>query len=166
MEHLQQPITIQNVSPDPGWFTQPVATVIAGFLAVGAAVIAYLSVLHKIRAERDQFRRNERVQLVVEAMVVTNGVFDSMTSDSRRPGSPWIEDCTVPMLKLQLFGLDKAHEAMKTVVQEFGLIKRDWEESGGDEDAVDYAKAGQALDRAMTVFKATIESIDHGGTSR
>ncbi|OZE26573.1 hypothetical protein CH256_17435 [Rhodococcus sp. 05-2254-6] len=43
--------------PDPGWFTQPVATILASFIALGAAIIAWRGVKRQINAAAGNLAR-------------------------------------------------------------------------------------------------------------
>lgn len=69
-----QPTTTQNVAPDPGWLTQPVATVLGGTLAIVGALIALGGVLYAQRRTRLNLEHQLAVQrkLHDEALAVEN----------------------------------------------------------------------------------------------
>ena len=54
---------------DPGWFTQPVATVLAAGIAVLAAGIAYAGVLRTTSTTRRENRRAEKVEVLTMAHI-------------------------------------------------------------------------------------------------
>ncbi len=63
---MAEPCPVAEV--DPGWLTQPVATLGAAGIAVIAALIAYLGVLKSTSMTRRENRRAEKVAVLSEGM--------------------------------------------------------------------------------------------------
>lgn len=51
--------------PDPGWFTQPVATILAASIALVAAGVAYRGVLRQIHTTREENLKNRHADLKI-----------------------------------------------------------------------------------------------------
>ncbi|WP_155290325.1 hypothetical protein [Rhodococcoides fascians] len=60
------PELIDALTPaDPGWLTQPVATILAASIALLAAAVAYRGVLRQIKANRSENRKNRLSDLKI-----------------------------------------------------------------------------------------------------
>ena len=65
--------------PSESWLTQPVATVIAGGLAIVAAGVAWWNVSRQIRSDDRRNRRLERVNAAGEALTAVHDYIDEAT---------------------------------------------------------------------------------------
>lgn len=53
---------------DHSWFTQPIATVCAAVIALGAAIVAWLGIRHQANAEDTRDRKTARLDLLSDAL--------------------------------------------------------------------------------------------------
>ncbi|MBX9150065.1 hypothetical protein [Rhodococcus qingshengii] len=128
--------------PDPGFLTQPVATLIAGFLAVLGAVGAFLAVVFKDRREAKRARRAAELDALAAAAERFSSAVDALRGSvdwvkkvkaippshidrfvpvsPKRPPDPVrdeLQACRVANAKLRLMGLNYADVTFKSAIR-------------------------------------------------
>lgn len=136
-------IALQQTS-DPGWLTQPLATILAACIAIGAASIAYLGVLKTTSTQRNEKRRSEVIDTLVEALDAVANTKIALASlaklprtmpttapDLEREFAVWAEAerrldaLEVMAIKLQLFGYEVAAAATHAFFRSAETYHRD-----------------------------------------
>ncbi|BAH32987.1 hypothetical protein [Rhodococcus erythropolis] len=148
-------ILIENVPAGGSGLTQPLATLIAGLLALGAATIAYRGVLRQVRATDLRDDRTVRINALVKASkaiaAMDLALENIQDGDESVKGTDQIrvnlDACILASMKLGLLGLKKSHklfDQMNDIVRE---VNRPSDITG--EWAMRYHEAQLAVVRAF-----------------
>lgn len=133
-EHVQ-PSVIQNITPDAGWLTQPVATLLTGFLAVVAASIAFGGVYYAQRVSRATTKaqlRHQRAALIRQERQHNQTLSAEFNRQARAE--------RLAALSEALAALSALHEATLA----FGMLRRLKPEQSFQEQKERFAKAVNA----------------------
>ena len=120
-------VTIQNIGADPGWFTQPVATLLAGIcaglLAAGSAFLAYRGVMDQIASTDSRSTAERRLDALAESLTAFQASNISALKYIAAPASQsYVEmalelsPCRTAEAKLALLGLDDAADALAAAI--------------------------------------------------
>lgn len=103
---------------DPGWLTQPRATVLAALIAVIAATIAYAGVLKTTSTTRRENRRAEKAAVLVEGQVAFANLTRLLLQIALTP-TP--EERAASLLKLGETRLNEIFDAVAISSAKFAL---------------------------------------------
>ncbi|QKT12146.1 hypothetical protein [Rhodococcus sp. W8901] len=174
--HLQA-VPVGSPVSDPGWLTQPVATVIAAGVALVVACVTLLGIWlnHRQHLEKEtsaavERRRNEAREALVEALDVSGRAW-SLVGDAHSLHMGLITDgnvrmaetrealaqCRAAQAKLELLALD-GDGAMRDLTQVLGQIWYDIAENPGP-GYVDFKPAWAAHGAAISSFRTTMNRL-------
>lgn len=120
-------VTIQNIGADPGWFTQPVATLLAGIcaglLAAGSAFLAYRGVMDQIASTDSRATAERRLDALADSLTTFQGAnLSALKYISAPVGQSYVDlmleisPCRTAVAKLSLLGLDDAANALNSAI--------------------------------------------------
>jgi len=127
-DFIDLPNDLVNCVPatDPGWLTQPRATVLAACIALVAAAIAWASTRAQIRAEDRRARRTERLDALTEATAAAHDLalswgtlMEGPSAESRESYSSAFVRTLLARGKLEILGgYRTVIEALEDVIDE------------------------------------------------
>ncbi|WP_141484774.1 hypothetical protein [Rhodococcus sp. WS3] len=120
-------VTIQNIGADPSWFTQPVATLLAGLcaglIAAGSAFLAYRGVMDQIASTETRASLERRLDALADSLtafqhanVLALKYIAAPTSQNYIDLVPGVSPCRTAEAKLTLLGLDAAAGSLREVI--------------------------------------------------
>jgi hypothetical protein len=154
---------------DPGWLTQPVATVAAATIAVIGALIAYAGVTKTTRTTRRENRREEKVAVLTEASAAIHELTRAVERVAL-PNDPALRAQRVEQMdagpmkelgdkysmaatKLELYGFDTVEETnalSDTLFAVWESLRRDPAETVSlEESRESYVKTLKAIQKAL-----------------
>jgi hypothetical protein len=157
---------------DPGWLTQPVATVLAATIAVVGALIAYAGVTKTTRTTRRENRRAEKVAVLEEAcaaiheltravdrvatptdVIVRVERVKDMKDEMRELGDKY----SIAATKLVLYGFDAAAEETNGLNDQLSAA---WDEVRGDPaKIVNLEECHKGHRTALTAIRKAIHNL-------
>ncbi len=158
---------------DSGWLNQPTATVLAATIAVVAALIAYLGVIRTTSTTRRESRRQEKVEVLVEALAAIRSsageiaaigkMVDpderaAMVQELKKGGFGEIQDAVgLGNTKLMLYRFSDVLVTMDPLID---LISEAWVALRADPaTTIDVDELGDALIQTLTAFRRALSDL-------
>jgi hypothetical protein len=161
--------------PDSSGLTQPWATVIAAFLAIAAATIAYFGVRRTTDTAKKEARRKEKVDILIGAIDAIRSATRLLILLDRQSGTVARveytsanavvhEDrqsaCSLATAKLMLYGFDDITQAMSPHMIK---LSDEWRAVVADPShAVDIAGITDGLRNTLTAFETAFKALNVG----
>ncbi|NKR31335.1 hypothetical protein GS504_20770 [Rhodococcus hoagii] len=169
-----QAVPASTAAPDPGWLTQPVATVIAAGVALLVACVTLVGIWlnHRQHREKERIaaierRRTEAVEALVEALESATTAFGLVAeavdeisglpvvrAESETEVESALDRCRVMHAKVHLLGLDE-DDAMGALTRALGGVWQDILIDG--RQPPDFDKAWRAREQLLKSFRATVD---------
>ncbi|QNI08310.1 hypothetical protein GAN17_20105 [Mycobacterium kubicae] len=158
---------------DPGWLTQPKATVVAAVIAVVGALIAYAGVTKTTRTTRRENRREEKVAVLTEASAAIQELTRAidriaLTTDpaARAQQVAKMDDGPMKKLgdryslsetKLELYGFTDSAKAAKSLSDTLMTVWNGLRRNSNDD--VDLAQSHDEYDEALKAIQTALKEL-------